>query len=266
MNGETASDSDFHWYTPFAVGLLVGILLVVGPGVLLTAWCVRQFASQVPVWDPDRRWDAVRGCAVLGSAVYAFLAARLVVFAGPTLDLTLGRIGQRALLTVSDFSPRGLLAHSLAGLLLTGVFALLMERSSPRTDRSPWRMVTEAEQQTLQAREAERQRLQEVQTQREHAAAEAERKRQAAVREAATRRAPAQPARPDPPIRRAGTASEISAEEARNQFLADQAARSSQSAGQPAPPSTMPDPSPTPPPDGKPKKPDKGDGSMDELL
>jgi hypothetical protein len=83
---ETASD--FHWYTPFAIIAVVVSLLVVGPIALVPAWFVRRFAARAPVWDPDRYWDAVRGCAVVGSAIYAVLAMRVLLFIGTHLDLS----------------------------------------------------------------------------------------------------------------------------------------------------------------------------------
>lgn len=161
----TAAAEKFHWYSPFAIALLLAILMVVGPTVLVPAWFLRWFASLVPVWDPDRRWGGVRGCAVLFSLVYASLAACVLLFAGTLtgtitgthLDLALGHIGQRALLAVFDFSGPALL-HQSAGLLLTFVFALLLEQGQPHTDRHPIRIVTQVEKQLLEARAAERTR------------------------------------------------------------------------------------------------------------
>jgi hypothetical protein len=197
---ETASD--FHWYTPFAIIAVVVSLLVVGPIALVPAWFVRRFAARAPVWDPDRYWDAVRGCAVVGSAIYAVLAMRVLLFIGTHLDLSLAHLVQRAVMIAFDFSGPALLVRWSAGLLLTAVFALELERSAPRTDRSPIRMLTEAEKQVLAAREAERkrqeqerQRREEAEKQRQARAAEAERARQQAQRAAVMRHvAPAQAA------------------------------------------------------------------------
>jgi hypothetical protein len=230
---------------------------------------------------------------VLGSIVYALLAAHILLFFSNHLDLQFSHILNRALLAAFDFSAPALFQHWSAGLLLVCMFALLLERSQPRTICEPIRILTEAEKQVLAEREAERKRQEEAEKQRQAAAAEAERKRQQAVRDAAARRAaektrisptstiaaqsaPGQDTELSPMkldrrtfwerVPEESPAKQLAKEEvARNQFLADQAA-AIRGNTQPKIPSSPQPSKPKEPPKPKREKRDKGDGSMDDLL
>lgn len=258
-------DREYHWYTPIQAGCLLLVLLVAGPTVLLPAYLLRAFASNVPVWDPDRRWDGVRGYAAVGGLIYAYLVTLELLVVGGHLDLALAHIALRSLQAAFDFSWPALAQHWAAGLLLSPAFALSLERTQPHTDRVPFRVLSQAEKQILQDRaterkrqEEERQRLEAAEQQRQRAVAEAERKRQQAATAQRTNRvketrATTQASGPA----NASTANLPTEEHARNQFLADQAnARGI----------TSPANVPPPPPKPKRVKRDKGDGSMDDLL
>ena len=276
MNQTTSSS---QWYSLLAGALFLLSVMIFGPFGLLAAWLVQRFASTAPVWDPDRYWDGIRGYAIVGSLIYASLAGRVLLFASSHLDLTFSHIGQRVLLATFDAPFPVLLQHWVATLLLTPVLALLLEQQVSRTHRYPLRILTPTEKQLLAEREVERQRQEqerqrraEAEKQRQAAAQENERKRQAASREAAVRRAAvSDTTTPSPAARQPGTPSStssapaLSAEEARQQFLSEQAAAIHKHT--PAAPQPSPQPaSPTEQPKPKREKPDKGDGSMEDLI
>lgn len=217
--------------------LIFVIIFITGPvTILLAVLLQRTISRQSPPWDPDRYWDGIKGYAFVGALIYIALIIHLV-----TWNNQLGQVIQEGL----ALDIPALFSKWAAGLLLLPAITLLQEQTQPRTDRALMRIITPAEQQILTKRETKRQ------------ASTKQLQKQTPTKQIEVRDTPLDPAKldkrtfwervpDDAPMKQIARE-----EQARNQFLKDEAQRMGH---QPSAPTSAP------------KKQDKGDGSMDELL
>jgi len=249
-----------QWVTSIAIPIVLFLIIfIIGPIVVGFSVLLQRFAlCRVPPWDPDRYWDSIKGYAFVAIAVYAILVLRIALFGpGGQLDLGVTHMACRLLMEGLDLASPALLFKWAAGLLLLPALDLLQERSSPRTDRTLYRILTPNERQTLAEREQKEVHPEATGN------AEPGITRKAPARRPTAKRLPEGPINPPQqgnPVQReqlpddANSRQPAHEEQERNQFLKDEAQKMNLLPPTPATP--------------KPRQPkvDKGDGSMDELL